>query len=365
MQDAGDASGGETAAAEGTSSSMMIIIPPCRAAKASFVFMNHLYNNKYRAILQPFLEIDQITESFRVGRDSNAYGRLGPILVAAILPKNDGGFKTYCCNYGDDDESQLYSPVRKDHFPEVMETTIRSWVQRLFQRGPIIRRSCVILKFITDFRSSANNTIVRAGHTLTIGFDSEAGPPTFTVYDYRDHEYVYNVHEQLLHMAKEAARPYYGPQGIEMIRTAIVGLKGRLMADNAFMTCMSVAFRVCICLAKRLPLHESESDFEANRANLQHHIFAMLRWVQTEPLLQSQRYTALVSPEMAEPLFEISRRNCYLLLAPYTPSALSTADVPTRDVIETAARDPSSIRMRYSLQRGFTSAAAAGPEKII
>ena len=198
MQDAGDASGGETAAAEGTSSSMMIIIPPCRAAKASFVFMNHLYNNKYRSILQPFLEIDQITESFSVGRDSNAYGRLGPILVAAILPKNDGGFKTYCCNYGDDDESQLYSPVRKDHFPEVMETTIRSWVQRLFQRGPIIRRSCVIVKFITDFRSSANN-IVRAGHTLTTGFDSETARPTFTFYDYRDHEYVYNVHEQLLH----------------------------------------------------------------------------------------------------------------------------------------------------------------------
>jgi hypothetical protein len=88
---------------------------------------------------------------------------------------------------------------------------------------------------------------VRSGHTLTIGFDSEAAP-TFTIYDYRDHEYVYNVHEQLLHMTKEAAR-HYVPPGIE-IRTAIVRLKGRLMADDGFMTSMPVAFRVCICLAK-------------------------------------------------------------------------------------------------------------------
>jgi hypothetical protein len=129
------------------------------------------------------------------------------------------------------------------------------------------------------------------------------------------------------------------------------------MADDGFMTCMSVAFRVCICLAKRLPLHESESYFEASRANLQHHIFTMLRWVQTEPLLQSKRYTALVSLEMAEPLFEISRRNCYLLLAPYTPAvALSPAFAPMRDVVEIAAHDPSStLKECYDLHHNAAS----------
>jgi hypothetical protein len=177
MQDAGDASGGETeTAAEG-------IIPPCRAANASFFdAMVPMYNHKYPSYIQPFLDVDQIRESFRVGRDSHAYGRLGPILMAAILPKNDGGFKTYCCNYGDHDESQLYSPsLRKDHISEVMEKTIRSYP----------RHCTAAPKMATRSRSALHH---QRSPSMITGIMSTSTTCTSSC--------------QLLHMAKEAARHY-------------------------------------------------------------------------------------------------------------------------------------------------------------
>jgi hypothetical protein len=72
----------------------------------------------------------------------------------------------------------------------------------------------------------------------------------------------------------------------------------------------------------------------------------------------------LVSPEMAEPLFEISLQNCYLLLAPYNPSSPADGDVPPGVVMQNALRDPSTLRARYSLQTGFvvgSNADAQGP----
>jgi hypothetical protein len=43
----------------------------------------------------------------------------------------------------------------------------------------------------------------------------------------------------------------------------------------------------------------------------------MLDWVNEEPRLQTKKSTLLISPQMAEVVFEISKPNCYLLLAPY------------------------------------------------
>ncbi len=331
------------------------IFPPCSASLAVFSTMKHMYNAKYLALLQPLMEIDHLTASWRVGRDPYAYGRLAPILLASILPPSSE-FKAYCCNFGDNIESNLFSPERDDHFPGSMQKTICKWVAQLYST-PYLRRSCVIVKYTSEFRQTTTPQIVSAGHSIAIGFDAaekSCSRDTFRIYDYRVEEYVYDVHEQLLNMVRNAVlQQRGGGHAQHRIITEVVSLKGKLMVDNGFMTCMALAFRVCVCLAKRLPLHEDANDFTANSANLQHHIFAMLRWTQTEPKLQGNQYTVLVSQEMAEPLFEVSLQNCYLLLAPYNPSSPASGDVQPGVVMQNALLEPSTLRARYSLQTGF------------
>ena len=245
----------------------------------------------------------------------------------------------------------MLSPGHSHHSPEVMRTTIREWVAKIYS-GQRRQPSCMLIKYVSDFYTDAARTHPhREGHAITLGYDDA---DVFTVYDYREVEYAYNVHAQLLRMIRDAVREHHHAPAIS---TRVVSLKGRLEYDGRFMTCMAASFRACICLALGLPMHDE--DFATNSANLQHHVFSMLRWAQTgEPLLLPDaggagkaRYTALVSPEMAEPVFEICSASCYLLLA---PSAVppSYGEMAPRELIRLAAADQRSRRVRYSLRTG-------------
>jgi hypothetical protein len=139
---------------------------------------------------------------------------------------------------------------------------------------------------------------------------------TLRIYDYRMHEYVYSVHDQMFAWMIQAVTDQY-KELFDSIVTEMVCLKGKLHVDNLFMTCMSAAFRVCLYLSRTGVVNESYEDFRHDSLNLKSHIFSMVDWALNNRGITDKKKTVLISPAMNKMVFEMSKENCYFLLVPY------------------------------------------------
>ena len=208
-------------------------------------------------------------------------------------------------------------------------------------------RRCVVIHFITDFMSDGEDTQHRTGHCITLCLELANSILYLKIYDYRMHEYIHNLHDQLFQWMIDAASQY--TEYFHGIRTEVVCLKGKLHVDGAFMTCMSAALRVCIYLSQYDSIKESEEGFIMDSYNLQEHIFRMYTWANST--LKGNVNTLLISPEMSEIVYEITKENCYLMLVPYNNPHDNNSLVNMRKVAK---------RVTYSVKNGFSIAQDVG-----
>ncbi len=98
---------------------------------------------------------------------------------------------------------------------------------------------------------------------------------------------------------------------------------------------------------------ESEEDFKEESINMQEHIYRMFRWARTHAGIESRpRIALLVSPAMTELVYEISDKNCYLMVAPYRPPKGLHMNNPTA-IAKFIDGLAATKRMRYSAEDGL------------
>ena len=323
--------------------------------------MEENFNSNYPSDLQPFVNSSKfkLEASYEIGRDSRSYGRLAPLLLAAILePSESLDFKAYCINFCSGNESCIEPACSMDHDTTEIEAIIQSWVKACgiheSKPGRTFRR-CIIIGFTSEWESGDKRPEAQfLGHAITLGMEIKDRVLTFKIFDYRMHEYMYNVHDRLFQFMTDAATPYV--KFYDSLKLETVCLKGKLHVDTLFMTCMSVAFRVCVHFSRDVEIFESDADFTADSLSLQRHIFRMFSWAKTHPQLKANEKTVLISPAMAQPFFEINTDNCFLMMAPYN---LNHSLDPTRDnalaIVNYVNSLKDTIRLRYSTAQGFTA----------
>ena len=311
----------------------------------------------YLSYVQPFSNSPYVDESYKIGRCSNSFGRLAPLLLVASMKKQDEGrdntnvdFKGYCVNfcYG---ESVITTPSCKDHCTWPIERVISTWIKLCDICGrktdpSLLFRRCCLVGFASDFTSDDGAHVETIGHCITLALELVDQTLTLQIFDYRTHEYVYNVHDQLFRLMRDAViRQQEYAEYYTTLRTEIVCLKGWLHVDKFFMTCMSAAFRVFMYLASgRMGWHESADDFREDGLNLQRHIFRMFQWAADEPRLRRKTHTVLASLPMVQNVFEVCSGNCYLMIAPFArPKKAVDPEAFVRGVVD------SSPRLRYSV----------------
>jgi hypothetical protein len=350
--------------------------PPLATSTVIFPQMAYLYNPNYPMQLQPFQRASKFKGTYEIGRDVRSYGRLGPLLLTAVLRdsvlkrKNEMvDFKAYCSNLSITEESHIVSPQRGDHLTKSIQQTIQMWIylcavdiaKKLsvtataeHGRERAFRRS-IIIDFTTEMIKEGAGDPDLVGHCITLGLEIAPVTEVMTlkIFDYRMHEYVYNVHDQLFKWMTEWVYKYAG-QFSASLRTEMVCLKGKIHVDDEFMKCMSVAFRVSLYLARDHDdesdlLHETEDEFAANSLRLQQHILRMFEWAEKHPEIKNRRKTVLIAPHMLMPAFEMNGENCYFLLAPYAiPEHLKPEHTPQTNLRD---YDP-----HYEIQRSYAMA---------
>ena len=304
--------------------------------------------------LQPFSDL-RMTATFEIGRDPSLFGRLGPLLLASIIkPCPTLDFKAFYHNACVDfEESHILSPLDKTHDTREIRQVIHTWIQmcEIPKSTPQKTfRRCIIIGFISHFHSDEDQSLHEVGHSITLGLEIKDRVLTLRIFDYRMHEYVYNVHDQLFQFMTDEARQFSAHY--DSLHTETVCLKGKLHVDKEFMTCMSASFRVCLYLSKDTPLYESDKDFETDSLNLPNHIWRMFEWVKGDRRLIDKHNTLIVSPQMAGLVFEINNETCYLMLAPYRlPKHLRSKQKDLTAIATDISR--TATRLRYSLTDGF------------
>jgi hypothetical protein len=330
------------------------VFPTCEAPvkPPNFPLVDR-WDLNYPAEIQPFSN-SELKASFEVGRDSCSFGYLGPLLLASIIKPHDTlDFKAYCYNFCTDNESNILSPSNEGHDTRVIEQVIQTWIQQcdIPSSNPHLTfRRCIVIGFISVFKSDDETSSHKSGHAITLGLEIKERVLTLKIFDYRMHEYIHDVHAQLFQWMGNAVQQY--ATHFDSFHTEMVCLKGKLHVDKEFMTCMSAAFRVCIYLSTDEKLVESDEDFNTDSLNLPNHIWRMFEWAKNDTRLKHERLTALISPPMAELIYEINNNHCYLMLAPYRlPKRLNSKREDPIAIVKYINR--TAPRLRYSLKDGF------------
>jgi hypothetical protein len=329
------------------------VIPPCAVpVEEPRLPLAETFDQSYPLDIQPFNPFFQ--HVFEIGRDNAMYGALAPLLLASTLaPSETLDYKAYCVRFCAGNESNITAVSSAAHRTADVEMIIRTWVQAsdIPNRvpGKIFRR-CIVIRFMSEWTSDEGGTVA-CGHAMTLGMELRGRALTLQIFDYRMHEYIYNVHDRLFQWMTDAVRPY--ADHFASLRTEMVCLKGRLNVDPDFMTCMSAAFRVVLHQSIDAEWHESEEEFNRERFNLEHHIFRMMERHRTSDASR----TVLISPQMAHPFFELSRESCYLLLAPHPlPGRLAHLREDPLAIVEAISK--TAPRLRYSPTDGFVETGA-------
>ena len=348
----------------------------------------HIFNPRFPTCLQVF-GVYKIPKAYEVGSDSATFGHLAPLLLTQSIPPSPyTDYKAYCCNFGTRHESIL--GIIDDPGNRYLKRDIGLWIKQcmhdlqvatrnerptacIFRRSLIVRLSTYwqpdahycghaitlaleapLTKHKNDGATDQSNPLLKSTETESLTeYPYDHRQLRLMILEYRMHEYVYNVHDRIFQWMKQAITesPEFIPEFFN-IHTETICLKGMLHINEQFMTCMSVAFRTVVYLAtaRTIPgdtIHESDSDFVLDSASLEHHVARMLNWGYSNRDLISHKSTILISPEMAQPIFELCNASCYLLLVPGdTPVANKSDYLATIKAIANAK--PAPITLRYN-----------------
>jgi hypothetical protein len=322
------------------------VFPQCKNAGEPLHFPGNISPDPlFPEELQPFSQDKLLKESYIIFRECCSFGQLAPLLLASIIqPCPTLDFKAFTTNFCWDNESYIVDPKSKEHNTDVIEETIKKWIGMCDipkRRKDLVFRRCVVVDFITYFNHEKKE---RIGHAITIGLEIKGTELILKIFDYRMEEYIYNVHDHIFKWMIDAVKPY--AENLE-IHTEIVCLKEKIHIDPKFMTCMSVAYRVCLYLSMDRPILESDADFKKDGFNMQEHIYSMIRWARTNP----DKNTILVSPAMTELVYEICLEKCYLMITTYRPP--EDFQCSSASIAQLINDLPTTKRLRYSITDGL------------
>jgi hypothetical protein len=294
-------------------STLDTVFPSTGAVKEPTFPMKNIINDSYSVDLQPFAHLEDIKASFEIGR-SYTFGYLAPLLLASTFKVCTAiDFKAYSVSILG--QSNILSPYRRENDTRQIQKEISSWINLCgipdSDPNKTFRR-CIVVFFTSEFSNMKGESVHTSGHAITLAFEIKKQVLTLKIIEYRMHEYVYNVHDQLFQWMRDSL-PLH--DWIREIRTETVCLKGKMKVDEGFMTCMSVAYRVCLYLSidrDDCDIIESDEDFVNDSYALKYHIFRMIRWA-----ISSKSKITVLIPKTMRTLFEINNENCYL----FTPEA--------------------------------------------
>ncbi len=339
------------------------VIPECKASVAPLSFPLVIGNSSdYPWDIQPFSDVLHYKAAFEIGRDTNTFGFFGPMLLSAIIkPSKTLNFKAFSQNHGKTDGTYVLTHSRKENNTSVTEKVIRTWIldcgipesatdRRVFRR-------CIIIGFVSEFVIEPWSRH-SSGHAITLGLEIKNRALTIKIFDYRMHEYVYNVHDRMFQWIYDAMCEY--AQYFDTWRTETVCLKDRLHVNKGFMTCMSAAYRSCLYFSKDGDFHETDQDFKLDSENLQKHIFRIFEWGLNDRRLNTKEKTVIISPAMANLVYEINPESCYLLLVPYALPLSSFWRAPNKytdkgcmEICTHLNYEKDRICLRYSIENGI------------
>jgi len=194
---------------------------------------------------------------------------------------------------------------------------------RHMKRRRIFRRS-LIIDFETMFIEHKIET-KRVGHCIVLGLEAGGSDGAFKlfIFDYREKEYLFSVHDQIFACMHTAVvhNEYSWICGVHAfnVRHEFVLLHGRMHYGNDCMMCMTLAFRVCMYLSfvkSVFDIVESKAGFHRDKQVFKNNIFTMLNRLIHAPKIKNGSDLVLQSPYMVLPLHEVSSKHCYLLTVP-------------------------------------------------
>lgn len=323
--------------------------------------VDSMVNPSYPMSLQPFLGIDDIKENFEMGHEWT-FGCLAPLLLAAAFrPDNERiDFKAYSNNFISLDHSLILTIGHVDHNSDKTEDDIKTWIEKCDlpnSRKNVLVSRCLVVNFSTRFnhfgvtKFPGSHAVNYKGHAITLGLELENRVLTLKIYDGIVSKYVYAVHDQLFQWMINAVKLHN--RLYDSLRTELVYLTDRLHVDGLFMTCMSVAYRVCLYLSKSKKIEESEDDFTEDTLNFKKHIFRMIKWVRENKQIKNHENAVLLSPAMDKSVYEINKENCYFVMAPYNGKRTNGTELIKSSVLIKQIDEKFKKRLRYSLENGF------------
>ena len=347
-----------------------------------------IYNPRFRY----YLQITHINTLWNtqddVGQDGVIFSRFASFLVAHEIKARARDnhwldYKAYSINQSDDDygyffglqghsyfsQNRIHTELEKEDTSREdynctyeIQKFVEEWsslaVKEIKSSKAHTTRRSLIITFVTNMVEYEEKT--HCGHCIIIAMEKSQDNKNLRlfIFDYRMHEYLYSIHDRLFHWMVTGCSRFF-PN--DSITCETVCLKDRLHVDGCFMTCMSVAYRVCTYLSfvkDPHEIHESESTFRASKDFLKHHIFSMINsLVENEDLIQ-KRSTAIVSSEMAKDIYEICSENCYINVVPFAAASATKEPVNTTQEIklqsEKAADDQTIIMKKKAASVLYT-----------
>jgi hypothetical protein len=349
----------------GALSTLCSVIPRCKVPIDAIDFPIEYKDNKFYPVwLQPFHDASNVSEVYSIG-SLPIFGCLAPLLLAdAIQHTDDLDFKAYSCNFMDEDNnSVILSLGIKDHNTDKIEELVRLWMEKCNLpncRKDVPVRRCIVVCFRSLFNHHGSTVTSRGlesrpnylGHAITLALELDKRVLTLRIYDSVMHEYIYSVHDQFFQWMLRALEQHHTLY--DSVHTETVCLKNRVRHDGLFMTCMSVAYRVCLYLSMKGDVKESEADFNEDNANFKGHIIRMIKWAQDNDQVRNRQRTVLISSAMNKSVFEINRENCYFLFAPCSDADRVIYSVNDSDSgILKAVEKRIGKKLRYSIKDGF------------
>lgn len=336
------------------------VFPPLEDPLASIDFPEEsVYDKSYTSTLQPLIDIDRVKDGYEMGREFSL-GCLAPLLLAASMEHNDKvDFKAYSLNFLNIDNSLILSIGTAGHNTDNIEEVVRLWIDKCDLpncRKDVPTRRCIVVAFSSLFNHhGATKTIGLhkpnyIGHAITLGLELHNRVLTLRIYDQIMHQYVHAVHDQFFNWMIASVKLHHTLY--DSLHTELVCLADKIHVDGLFMTCMSVAYRVCMYISKTGVVDESEKDFTEDSLSFKKHIYRMIKWVKENKSIKNHENAVLISPAMNKLVYEINKENCYFIMAPYSNEE-QTQDYSTSSVKLRKIDEKIKKRLRYSIANGF------------
>ena len=319
--------------------------------------MNHTIYDRLQLVGHECIE-----NAGAVGYNTSLYSRLAPLFLAHVLEQRLArepwlDYKAFSMNCRDDEGDCFGKHIfkgdhacRTEHIQHCVEMWMRlamSDLEEAPRPGCTIFRRCLVINFATSMCLIQDDHFV--GHVITLAIEKDLEnadyPVKLMVFDYRMHEYDFNVHDRLFQWMADCVAEQY------MTVNLTICLKKRFQPYTEFMMCMSVAYRVCVFLSflkKPELIRETVADFDNSSRYIQDRTNRMCNWLHSNSRVLEKQATVIVSQPMSESIFQIHSDACFLYMVPY--SALHK-DLYFKDIYELRFEQDESSRfeeIRYN-----------------